>query len=326
MSPCLPIIWIEVGRKLPPHLISNMRLHRELLPQHQQILLTDQVLTRKIISTLESIGVKAINIDSPRDYFSQKIKRSTGQLEFWINTTYRFLVLEEFMKSRHVSQVIHQESDNVILEPDALTKLFDTSDWGLAFPLQAKEIGCASIFLVHNLESLIDFNSFVKNSWDTVDQDDMKLLGEFSSRKDVRILPSMPESEYIFDPQTYGRYLIGTDARNNRLPFSKRGISDFRMGAVNIESEGITFQLAKSTRSLLVSRDLKVSKLVNIHIHSKRIPSSQAALHKLIRRDIKSIGTRRWSIGRIDFRVFGERLLSWISRKLLWQRRDIRLR
>lgn len=326
MSHHAPLVWIEVGRKLPPHLIANMHLHQELLPSCQQVLLTDQTPTKRAISTLKSLGVSVIKIDSPNDYFSKKIRRSTSQLEFWINTTYRFIVLEEFMRSKKVSQVIHQESDNVILERDPLDQLFETPGWGLAYPLQAKEIGCASIFLVKELTTLIKFNTFVKNSWENVDQDDMKLLGEFSARKDVKILPSIPEFEYIFDAQTYGRFLLGTDARNNRNPFSKRGISDSREGSIDPGSEGITFELSKERTTLLVFRNSKVSKLVNIHIHSKRIPASRAALNRMISHDIKSMGTRTWVIGRIDLRVFSERLISWILRRILRKDRDIRLR
>jgi hypothetical protein len=321
-----PLVWIEVGRKLPPHLIANMRLHQELLPSCQQVLLTDQTPTKRAISTLKSLGVSVIKIDSPNDYFSKKIRRSTSQLEFWINTTYRFIVLEDFMRSKKVSQVIHQESDNVILERDPLDQLFETPGWGLAYPLQAKEIGCASIFLVKELTSLIKFNTFVKNSWEKVDQDDMKLLGEFSARKDVKILPSIPEFDYIFDAQTYGRYLLGTDARNNRNPFSRRGISDSREGSIDPGHERITFELSKERTTLLVFRNSKVSKLVNIHIHSKRIPASRAALNRMISHDIKSMGTRTWVIGRIDLRVFSERLISWILRRILRKDRDIRLR
>ena len=326
MSSRFPLVWIEVGRKSPPHLIANMRLHQELLPSYQQVLLTDQTPTKRVNSRLKSLGVSVIKIDSPKDYFSKKIRRSTSQLEFWINTTYRFMVLEEFMRSKKVNQVIHQESDNVILEIDPIDQLFDTPGWGLAYPLQAKEIGCASIFLVKELTSLIKFNTFVKNSWENVDQDDMKLLGEFSAKKDVKILPSIPEFDYIFDAQTYGRYLLGTDARNNLNPFSRRGISDSRVGSIDPGREGITFELSKERTNLLVFRNSKVSKLVNIHIHSKRIPASRAALNRMISHDIKSMGTRTWVIGRIDLRVFSERLISWILRRILRKDRDIRLR
>jgi hypothetical protein len=326
MTQHIPLVWIEVGRKLPPYLIANMRLHQELLPSCQQVLLTDQTPTKRLNSGLKSLGVSTIKIDSPNDYFSKKIRRSTSQLEFWINTTYRFIVLEEFMKNKKVGQVIHQESDNVILERDSLDQLFETPGWGLAYPLQAKEIGCASIFLVKELTSLIEFNTFVKNSWEKVDQDDMKLLGEFSARENVKILPSIPEFDYIFDAQIYGRYLLGTDARNNRNPFSRRGISDSRVGSIDPAREGITFELSKERTTLLVFRNSKVSKLVNIHIHSKRIPPSRAALNRMISHDIKSMGTRTWVIGRIDFRVFSERLISWTLRRILKKDKDIRLR
>jgi hypothetical protein len=154
----------------------------------------------------------------------------------------------------------------------------------------------------------------------------MKLLGEFSAREDVKILPSIPDFEYIFDAQTYGRYLLGTDARNNRNPFSRRGISDSRIGSIDPTREGITFELSNGRTTLLVCRNSKVSKLVNIHIHSKRIPASRAALYRMMSHDIESIGSRSWVIGRIDFRVLSERLISWTLRRILRKNKDIRLR
>jgi hypothetical protein len=78
----------------------------------------------------------------------------------------------------------------------------------MAYPLQATEVGCASILL-------------------------LRKLGLFGQDREVAILPSSGPHKDLFDPQTYGRFLFGTDARNMRWPFSRRGIVDHRLGAVN---------------------------------------------------------------------------------------------
>lgn len=321
----IPIVWIELGRKLPPHLRANIQLHKAMHPHLEQILITDQKVSRKLRKICKIIQSEDLLPYLAEDELESNINRSTQQREFWVNTTRRFLVLEGFIKQSGVSQLVHLESDNVLLISSIFDSVFDDSGWGMAYPMQADGIGCASILLVDGIETLHEFNGLVIKQWNEKNQDDMRLLGLFSNNPRVQVLNSFPETDFVFDPQTFGRFLLGTDARNMRFPFARRGIQDSRSGAIDIV-RSITFKYSEEIRRVLVRSQFKESQLANIHIHSKRVPKSAFRLFRMIARDIENMDTKNWYRGVLDWRVFLERSLSWLSRNILRSGKEIRLR
>lgn len=321
----IPIVWIELGRRLPPHLQANIQLHKAMHPHLEQILITDQKVPRKLRKVCKIIQSEELLPHIVEDVLESNINRSTQQREFWVNTTRRFLFLEGFVKQSGVSQLVHLESDNVVLISSVLDSVFDDSGWGMAYPMQANGVGCASILFVNGIEKLQEFNELVIKFWNEKDQDDMRLLGLFCSSPRVRVLNSFPETDFVFDPQTFGRFLLGTDARNMRFPFARRGIQDSRLGAIDI-SRSITFKCNEEIRRVFVKSQFKESQLANIHIHSKRVPRSPSRLFRMIARDIENMDTKNWYRGELDWWVFLERSLSWLSRNMLRSRKEIRLR
>jgi hypothetical protein len=258
------------------------------------------------------------------DYLKNKLNRKTNQISFWLNTTKRFFIIYEFMKKRQVENVIHLESDCLLLKPDVVVNNFKEDNWSLSYPLQANGIGCASIFLVRGFEGISKFNNLILENWDVENQDDMQLLGQFSESKEVKILLSTPEHLNIYDPQSYGRYLLGTDARNIRFPFSRRGIIDGRVGSAALQK--YKFRWDSKMNDLIVSSEGHLSHLVNIHIHSKRVPRDWKQLGEMLTQDIEKIGSRKWKRGKFDTQVFIERLFSWAGKKILRKNVDFRLR
>jgi hypothetical protein len=321
----VPIVWIELGRKIPPHLRANIELHKSMFPHLEQILITDQKVPSKLNKLCKVINSGELQSFISKDELESSINRSTQQRDFWINTTRRFLFLEAFVKKSGILELVHLESDNVLLDLTSLDSVFDGSGWGLAYPMQAKGIGCASILFLNGLETIHEFNTLAINSWNEKDQDDMKLLGLFAQNSRVRVLNSFPEAKFVFDPQTFGRYLLGTDARNMRLPFSRRGIQDERMGALDVSGE-ISFTYNETNRTIMVKRKEAESQLANIHIHSKRVPKSPVRLFGMIAEDIERMPSNNWSRGPLDLRVFIERLASWAFRTFLRRRKEVRLR
>jgi hypothetical protein len=320
----IPLVWIETGRKLPHHLTNNILIHKEMYKDYDQYLVTDQKVPKSIAKICKIVDLRNFNLHSSSSLLSNDINRSTSQRAFWINTTKRFFVLESFLEALAIEKVIHLESDNLLLRGDIIQNMFSHPDWEMAFPLQAKEVGCASILLINKSKKLREFNEFVLKSWQEINQDDMSLLGKFSLNSGIKILPTWPNERYIFDPQTYGRFLFGTDARNNSKPYSQRGIVDDRVGAVNPTL--LDFYWDSGIKNLVVSADKVNSVLVNIHIHSKRVPRSKAGLERMLTKDIASIRTVSWQRGVLDVRVFIERLLSWTMRRVFRKEIEFRLR
>ena len=321
------IVWVEIGRKLPRHLINNIYLHRELYPELHQILVTDADDTRKVIEQCEIIHTSELaGFHKDIKELENRIQRSTKQLDFWINTTARFLALKYLLNIRREFDFIHLESDCVLLSYDAVRKQFNGANWGMAYPLQATGVGCASILLLRKPETLSRFINLVGTYWSEKNQDDMQLLGLFTRDSEVLILPSFGPHEDLFDAQTYGRFLFGTDARNMRWPFSRRGIVDYRLGAVNPNKCKFTLDERDYHLEIKVTEKNVEHRLVNIHIHSKRVPKTKAKFEKFLSKEVNAKRTRLWTVGRLDIRVFKERVLSWIYRKVFRIKVEIRLR
>jgi hypothetical protein len=255
-----------------------------------------------------------------------RIKRSTKQIDFWVNTTARFIAIKHLISKRSNFSFVHLESDCILLSYEAVRKQFNSASWGIAYPLQAKGVGCASILLLRKPETFIRFVDLIETSWSEKDQDDMKLLGLFSGDSEVSILPSCGPHEDLYDAQTYGRFLLGTDARNVRWPFSRRGIVDYRLGAVDPNDSNFTLDTREGNLELKVKTKNTESILANIHIHSKRVPNTKAKFEKLLSREVGAKRTIFWTIGRLDIGVFKERLFSWIHRNILRRSGEIRIR
>lgn len=320
----IPLVWIETGRKLPHYLIKNILIHKDMYEDFDQYLVTDQKVPKSIANICKIVDLRNFNLYSISSLLKNKMNRSTSQEAFWVNTTKRFFVLESFMEDLAIEKVIHLESDNLLLRGDIIQNVFSHPDWEMAFPLQAKEIGCASILLINKLKKLREFNEFIIKSWQEINQDDMRLLGKFSTSSGIEILPTWPNEKYIFDAGTYGKFLFGNDARNNSKPYSQRGVVDQRVGAVDPKLLNFNWESAK--QNLVVSADKVDSVLVNIHIHSKRVPRSKSELERMLTKDIASIGSVSWQRGVLDVRVFIERLLSWTMRRVFRKEIEFRLR
>jgi hypothetical protein len=158
----------------------------------------------------------------------------------------------------------------------------------------------------------------------------MGLLGEFVDLKTgADYLPSADllnsASKSIYDAVSIGRYFLGSDARNCRLPFSGRGLKDNAAGALKILSPKIVL----STENKLIYQDTYIPdlELKSIHIHSKRIPSQYRSLVKMIIKDSNSRNSRFWTLGAFDKLVFLERFISLIYRRVFINKsRDFRFR
>jgi hypothetical protein len=169
----------------------------------------------------------------------------------------------------------------------------------------------------NSLASLKDFNSFVLENWADPTETDMTLLSKYQNLKSHEsFLPSgdLNISDTVFDAGTIGRYFLGGDARNNRFPFSTRGLLPntwefFDPSRYIIESDGDLIKL--------VDKNLKSLNLACVHIHSKRIPKN---LNKLVKSLIKESNVKRnifWKLGVLDLGVINERTKSFIQRRIM---------
>ena len=332
LNPSAPLIFIETGRRPSRYLANNLHIVRNRFPNRKIVLILSKEYLREIdILGIEKVAEEEIIKNSMLLKFESIQKNWSGlQKNYWTNTTKRFFILGMYMDQHHLDQAVHLESDCILLSDKWLYKEFQKPNWGIKYPKQHDSYGCASIFIVNNLETFNKFLDFILQNWSRGEITDMNLLGEFVEiEKDASFLPSSnlidSSSTHIYDGVSIGYFFLGTDARNQRLPFSARGRRDLNVGALALTKPEIQL----TDQGVLVYKDIGLPELelVNVHMHSKRIPKSYKALERIILRDSRGRVNPLWRLGAFDKLVFAERLASFLNRRILRKKHfEFRLR
>lgn len=327
-----PLVFVETGRRPSRYLINNLQIVRNRFPNRKIVLILSKDYLREIdISGIEKVAEEEIIKNSMLLKFESIQKNWSGlQKNYWTNTTKRFFILGMYMDQHHLDQAVHLESDCILLSDKWLDEEFQKPNWGIKYPKQHDSYGCASIFIVNNLGTFNKFLDFILKNWSRGEITDMNLLGEFVEiEKDASFLPSGnlidSSSTHIYDGVSIGYFFLGTDARNQRLPFSARGWKDLNVGALALSKPEIQL----TDQGVLLYKDIGLPELelVNIHMHSKRIPKSYKALKRMILRDSRGRVNPLWRLGAFDKLVFIERLVSFLNRRILRKKHfEFRLR
>lgn len=315
------IIWVEAGRSVPTYAINNFNLTNKLHPKISKYLVTDSKDTFKDLKVLEISDAKK----------SQETKKFEAidkiwphkQEYFWHGTTARFFHLYDAMINFNLRNVVHLETDSILLHTEAIHSILVDLKVRMAYPLQAKRVGCASILFIRSAEDLKSFIDFIIMNWHRKDVDDMVLLGEFSDKSGVKVLAtsmesSEPRQDFIFDAGSIGHYFMGTDARNCRLPFSKRGIADHREGSLGrlLEQGDLKFASSLETKRIQISIKGSSTRLANIHLHSKNISPRIFLMNVVFKIGFGKRIPFLWRLGFFDEKVFMERLASFWARRV----------
>jgi hypothetical protein len=202
---------------------------------------------------------------------------------FWIKTTERFFVLEQFVKKFSHENIFHAELDNLIFNIADLGEKLDTVGSGLFCPRDAVDRGIASLIYINNQKSLSEFTNLALGRLN-YDSNDMDILGcLLNESKNFYSLPteisfkssSPPPWVYvtsetasgIFDAAALGQFLFGIDPRNcNGLLYNgfENENKGYDLWKLNFE---IDLQYGKAT--VRDSGNSKEANLYNIHVHSK---------------------------------------------------------
>lgn len=328
-----PLIFIEIGRPVPKYLVRNIEYTQSKFGRIPIILVYDN-LNKRLEKRLIEKNISLFHIrDLNRGEFTEKFTSSTkvwsyNQTSFWQNTTARFFYLNDVMQTLKLTSAIHIESDVILLSKRALDLDDETKHAGLAYPMQNYLQGCASIFKVGRKSALENFLIYILNNWQRENINDMDLLGEFSHSELVYTLPTWPRKsisneKIFFDAGSIGKYYLGSDSRNHRMPFSHRGIMDMNSGSFFSEfnSSKLDWRVINSN---LWSIQLLIGdvgyEIVNLHLHSKRIPRKESELIEMIQRGFSSQESWHWKLGHFDSTVFAERFISFFWRRLAGKR------
>lgn len=331
MNNLVPFVWVEIGRRPGKYALNAIFINKEIFPDQERFLIISKQYKNKIPKDLCTVIFEE-DLKKYSNYanFNTLEKQwSFSHKSYWQNTTKRFFVLENFMRKYGYQRIIHLESDCLLLTMDYLNTLFLEDGWGIKYTKQADGTGCASILVVNRAQALQEFNSYVLRNWQKQDVTDMTLLGNYAfDNKDANYLPSgnAINSKIVFDAGTIGRYFLGGEARNHRIPVSSRGRLTSEKGA--FRPDNFNVGNTKDGLFLIDTKDEnKNLQLGCLHIHSKRIPKRyQKLINQLIRESNSNRGWF-WRLGKLDSTVVFERILSKLSKVIPWTTNsDIRLR
>lgn len=231
--------------------------------------------------------------DYVNDQFSNfKIKGYDSSFRdgFWIYTSSRFFILNEYVKRNNIKDFFHIEYDNLIFSDllDIRDNLLTIKDKNMFVVVDSESRVIPSFIFIKDSRILSEFCNYLMNNQNNNDM--TNLFNYYLLNKEVDNLPIIPldyknelcsslgirpsgkinySNHYellncIFDGAAIGQYIGGVDPRNQ---------SGDTTGFVN---ETTIFNVSKNKyifengEIYMISSDDKI-KVINLHIHSKKL-------------------------------------------------------
>lgn len=220
---------------------------------------------------------------------------------FWISTTSRFYYISQLMKLFQLSNVFHIENDIMMYESfnnlyKYMQQEFNLTDIDkICMVKDSPNRVIPSLLFFPNIYSISQLTYFMTNTFKNSEQfiNDMNLLGSFPDQLNLPIdtvTNSVTNSfnKIIFDGAALGQYLGGIDFKNipnsndydnqtrgfinetsvvkpNKFNFINRNVI---FDHINIP---ITIPLCTNPEINVMNNKIVLSKIANLHIHSKQL-------------------------------------------------------
>ena len=110
----IPIIFVWIGEKLPPYVYSVLRYCKYTNPC-KEIILISNARNSQILASFAKVIILEV---SEINYLASLMPDMQYSGDFWINTSLRFLVLNNFIHNSEIQGFYHAELDNIIFNLD----------------------------------------------------------------------------------------------------------------------------------------------------------------------------------------------------------------
>ncbi len=320
---------VYLGKKVPEYVFRNLTYLKAAFPEETIYFVSD---SEAALDKADRVGVKtfrSVTSTTLNQILDQNLTHPKNfRGNFWLHTTSRFFALMEL--SNHINEPLIQIEADVFLFPTFPASSFLPIK-KLAFPLESKVTGAASIFYVPNPESVAHFVTFILESTaQNGSETDMTLLGKYwtLNPERVEILPSLPAGlasakeksairaasanlkmfNGLFDPLSYGMYLLGADPSNNYA----RTIYGEKPQAHLTSSLPLKFEQRKN--SLFLVFEEAAYEIFCLHVHSKNIRIFD--LKRFNKEIARGIICAEKSTRKISFRIFFKLSRKWLVARL----------
>lgn len=268
--------------------MKNLAYTKKTFPTSEIVLISDDL---KELDRVRRLGIGTHLTGDWRKLEQSIFERLSHPMEFrnsfWFYTIARFFALAEFQQN-YQDSLIHIEGDVWINHSFPIGK-FAELNCDIAFPMESKEKGAASLLWLKSSEVSQDLVRHVKNQ---ILQDsshtDMTILGKIMNERLMNAVPlptlsgsitDMPNLTDlakqndelvdwfggVFDAAAYGMYLLGTDPRNSRGKSKLFG----KIPGQTFPGNFVKFSFDYENRKLFVVTTEKKMEVFNLHNHAK---------------------------------------------------------
>lgn len=189
---------------------------------------------------------------------------------FWKHTIGRFMILADYLSSHpQTDPVLHIENDVLLLAGPDIIMATGVHPIRLGVVQDAMSRCIPSIVTIPNIDALNDLVDYIITQMKRSPSNDMQLLGAYPGKF---FLPSGLFGDVIYDGAALGQYLAGTDPRNG--PSAPGFVNET---CVTVCLDRVGYQFIKSVdpqgRCIYHLKNPigKVQRIVNLHIHTKRL-------------------------------------------------------
>jgi hypothetical protein len=295
------IVFIHLGKDLPPYLSTALSQARLFNPNADLILIANQ----EAIEPFE--GVRLISAESLHKTPDHELFLLISVLDrqyrdgFWFYTTERLFYLNDLICQYQLKNTFHLENDNLLYaDLEELLPLFVANYPGIAAPFEQDDRGAASFIFVADQESISALVHHL-NRYTSSGQSEMYLLSSFKSKFGKKYADHLPvitrrygeehnplkdsagridrlspehysrhfdQFQSLFDMCSYGQYLGGIDPRNG-----SDGPGYINLCCIfNCSEMGFDWKLDSLGRKVpFVTYQGEAFRINNLHIHSKNL-------------------------------------------------------
>lgn len=335
----MEIVLVYLGKKkLPGYVVENIKYLKRTFPKNIITLISDN---SQNLAKAKDVGANIFYCTdfysvAPKEYL-QKAPDLKFRGGYWFLTFARFFALNEYCEKFNRSNILHLESDVLLMKNFPFDKFSRIN--GLGFPLVNQGYAAASVLFIKNHSAISTLCEFTKERiFTNPDLTDMYILGsrDLAERVDVTYLPTafggakhfqnwvnqidreslckdIFEFGGIFDGISWGQYFAGEDPRNHY------GIRKLYRNQTAHSIAIDSFKTFFLNHELYVSSESESYKIYSLHIHSKdkRLFTSKNNYAFLKNRVIKSEkGEQSEIVWVTAFKFFPLRVKN-VSKKLL---------
>lgn len=297
-----------LGPNLPKYVLRNLKYLQSTFLEHDIYFISDSL---RSLKKAKKTGVKIWLAPNPEETWKDVLGNLEHQMSFrngfWFKTLARIFVLDSFLQNHPDKPCLQIEAD-VFLFPTFPVSQFDRLNAEIAFPMESKERGIASLLF---LKSHVASRKLSELATEAVERNgqitDMSLLGQVAHSERMRFMPlqtlpdylwgtlNQPEarslvckktldSEGVFDGISVGQYLLGIDARNSRgtrIVYQQQPSHAINPDKLLLEMD--------SEGNVVIAGPTGNSVVYNLHNHAKDLRLySKASRKKLLQKRITS--------------------------------------